>query len=1032
MSSLRRLLGLLLPLALLVGMLQATVLSAASPDGIQPSQATRDLPEGGAIAQVNDIEMYYEVQGEGEPLLLIHGAIGSGEDFAEVIPGYIEAGYQTIAIDCRGRGRSTDSGQPLSYALMASDIVALMDELDIERANIAGQSDGAILGIVMAIEYPDRVNKVVAFGANFNVDGLFPSFTDFVDHVTLADFDEMTGEAYRRLAPDPDYLPVMLEKVRHMLLTQPDFTLEQLMSIEAPVLVFDGENEDTVRIDHAKAMAAAIPNASMVILPGTGHHLMYEDPETYLAYAIPFLTGELDAPPEGKYAAVNDIQMYYEVYGEGDPILLLHSVTGSTAQFADVIPMLAEEYQVIAVDLRGHGRSTDSGQPYTYELMASDIVALMDELGIDKADVVGNKDGGIIGLVMATRYPERLNRLVAASVNYSPAGFQPWFPDWVKSVTVDDFRAMLGERYAEIAPDPGFVPTMLERTRYLLLTQPNFTLDELATITHPVLVLAGADEDVIEVGHIEEMAAAIPNAQLVLIDEGTHGVLDEQTDAWIEAVSDFLHEPMAATGEVAEDTVPRFEPADCVYPDLAAVDAECGYLVVREDRTNPDSPTIRIQVIKVAAMSDEPAPEPIIVIPGGPGADGPFYAWLFGISPISEVMRAEHDLYILETRGAMMSEPGLYCPETEADWAPMVEMTMAEEAAVRREQFIACHDRLVAENVNLSAYGYWDIAQDVADLAAALEFDSVNIYGVSAGTPAAMLTMVVMPEGIRSVVLDSVYPPETTFMPYLAEYLQTALDEAFAACRADAPCAEAYPDLEGALVEVLEQLRAEPVIVTIEQESGESFAVPVDDVKFVRYLHDVIFAGDGFTLIPAAIYTAEAGDFQAVAESWLNYVAGEHSVVSAEGGSWAKGMMYSALCLAEGQHIGVAEAEAAIRSSDVLPSIQDWAVWMLGDYLAPCEAWNVAPASAMALEPVASDLPVLMLTGLYDPEGRASLSRDAADRLPNSFFYELPSGHALVLTECGLDLMTQFWQDPSTAPDAACMEAMTPAWVLPE
>ena len=100
-----------------------------------------------------------------------------------------------------------------------------------------------------------------------------------------------------------------------------------------------------------------------------------------------------------------------------------------------------------------------------------------------------------------------------------------------------------------------------------------------------------------------------------------------------------------------------------------------------------------------------------------------------------------------------------------------------------------------------------------------------------------MLVMAVMPEGIRSVILDSVYPPETTFMPYLAEYLQTSLDQVFAACRADTACAEAYPDLEGALVDVQVRLRAEPVMVAVAHASGETFAVPVDDVKFVRYLH---------------------------------------------------------------------------------------------------------------------------------------------------------------------------------------------------
>lgn len=498
------------------------------------------LREGGAIARVNDIEMYYEIRGEGEPLLLIHGAIGSTADFDEVLSAFHDAGFQTIAIDCRGRGRSTDSGQMLTYALMAEDAITLMDELGIEKASIAGQSDGAMIGLHMAIHFPERVDKLISYGANFNVGGLLPRNVAWLESLTQADMEAMFGEGYRQLAPDPDHLPVLLEQLRHMFLTQPDFTIADLMGIEAEVLVFDGEEEDTVRIEHAKQMAAAIPNASMVILPDTGHHLMYEDPETYLDYAIPFLTGELNAPPEGKYAAVNGIEMYYEIHGEGEPLLLIHSVAAHSAQFADVIPALAEDYQVIAVDFRGHGRTIDSGQPLSYELIASDMIALLDQLDIDAVHIVGNKDGGITGLVMATQHPERVKSLVTASVNWSPAGFQPWFVDWLKGVTLEEWDGMVGEMYRTVAPEPSIMAVMLEKDRNMLLTQPTFTLEQLSTIDVPVLVLAGADEEVVELPHIEQMAAALPNAELMLIDGGGHGVLEEQFDVWMAAVQAFL------------------------------------------------------------------------------------------------------------------------------------------------------------------------------------------------------------------------------------------------------------------------------------------------------------------------------------------------------------------------------------------------------------------------------------------------------------------------------------------------------------
>lgn len=250
-------------------------------------------------------------------------------------------------------------------------------------------------------------------------------------------------------------------------------------------------------------------------------------------------------PAGGAIAQVNDIAMYYEIHGEGEPVLLMHSVTGSMAQFENVIPILAEEYQVIAVDFRGHGRTTDAGQPLSYELMASDMVALLDQLGIDAVHIVGNKDGGIIGLAMAMVHPERVKSLVAASANWSPAGFQPWFVDYVRGATLEDWDGMTGEMYRSVAPDPSIMPVMLEKVRNLLLMQPNFTLEQLSAITTPVLVLAGADEEVLEIVHVEEMASAIPHAELVLIDEAGHGVLDEQFEAWMAAVSTFLEEATA-------------------------------------------------------------------------------------------------------------------------------------------------------------------------------------------------------------------------------------------------------------------------------------------------------------------------------------------------------------------------------------------------------------------------------------------------------------------------------------------------------
>ena len=159
----------------------------------------------------------------------------------------------------------------------------------------------------------------------------------------------------------------------------------------------------------------------------------------------------MPAPVESGMAPVNDIQMYYAVYGQGEPVLLIHGGLGSADAWGFQVPELAESHKVIVADSRGHGRSTRSEKPFGYALMADDYLALLDHLGIDKVALVGWSDGGIIGLEIAIRHPERLSRLFAFAANYTPEG--------VKASVADDptFNADIeraGKDYARLSPTP--------------------------------------------------------------------------------------------------------------------------------------------------------------------------------------------------------------------------------------------------------------------------------------------------------------------------------------------------------------------------------------------------------------------------------------------------------------------------------------------------------------------------------------------------------------------------------------------------
>jgi pimeloyl-ACP methyl ester carboxylesterase len=239
-------------------------------------------------ANVGDIRMYYEMRGEGVPVLLLHGGAGNGrEDWSKLCP-ILAKQYRLVVPDSRAQGRSTDSDKPLGYDLMTNDVIGLMDHLGIERAYVIGASDGGIIGLNMAMRYPDRVIGVVAYGANFHPDGLTSATVEWIENVTPENYGDDADADYLSVAPDPDQFGVMLEKVTSMWLSQPDWTEDDLAQIQTPVLVIDDTLGLTIRTDHVRTMAAAIPGARLVLIDDTDHAATSEKPEEFAGHVQAF------------------------------------------------------------------------------------------------------------------------------------------------------------------------------------------------------------------------------------------------------------------------------------------------------------------------------------------------------------------------------------------------------------------------------------------------------------------------------------------------------------------------------------------------------------------------------------------------------------------------------------------------------------------------------------------------------------------------------------------------------------------------
>ena len=250
--------------------------------------AAMPAPAESGYADVNGIEMYYATFGAGEPVILLHGGLGNADYWGNQVPELAKQ-FKVIVADSRGHGRSTRSAEPYSYELMASDVVALMDHLKIDKASLVGWSDGGIIGLDIAIKHPERLDKLFAFGANYNVGGLRE---DIADSVVFNAYIEKAGQDYAKLSKTPTEYEAFLNAISEMWATQPDYAPDQLRSISVPTVIADGEYDEGIKQEHGKEMAGLIPGAKLVVMPELSHFAMWQDPAAFNAAVMDFLAAE--------------------------------------------------------------------------------------------------------------------------------------------------------------------------------------------------------------------------------------------------------------------------------------------------------------------------------------------------------------------------------------------------------------------------------------------------------------------------------------------------------------------------------------------------------------------------------------------------------------------------------------------------------------------------------------------------------------------------------------------------------------------
>jgi pimeloyl-ACP methyl ester carboxylesterase len=262
------------------------------------AEGAAPLPDTNAQGHVenNGARIWYAAYGAGSPVILLHGGMGNSGNWGYQVPALVEHGYRAIVIDSRGHGRSTRDEQPYSYELMASDVTAVMDALNLKQAALVGWSDGACTALILAAQAPARVAGVFYFACNMDPSGVKPfEFTPMIGRCLSRHTQD-----YQHLSATPDRFAEFSEAVGLMQRTQPNYSVQDLAAIRVPVVIVHSEHDEFIKREHAEYLARSIPNAEFVYLPGVSHFAPLQRPELFNSAILAFLGRVLPHTPDNQ------------------------------------------------------------------------------------------------------------------------------------------------------------------------------------------------------------------------------------------------------------------------------------------------------------------------------------------------------------------------------------------------------------------------------------------------------------------------------------------------------------------------------------------------------------------------------------------------------------------------------------------------------------------------------------------------------------------------------------------------------------
>ena len=468
---------------------------------------------------------------------------------------------------------------------------------------------------------------------------------------------------------------------------------------------------------------------------------------------------------------------------------------------------------------------------------------------------------------------------------------------------------------------------------------------------------------------------------------------------------------VTSSGIATAQEVGAFEPADCWFdkpiPFVPGPEYECGYVTVPERHENPDSPVIQLPVAISRAPVETAKPDPLILAQGGPGGDAfEVFSILLGASTIPQ----ERDIVIFNQRGTKYAKPDLSCTESFDGMAEVLALPADEGEALSLQFLQACYDRLAAEGIDLSAYNSLQNAADVNAIRQALGYDEYNFYGVSYGTLLGMHLIQGHQDGLRSVILDGVVPPNLNFIPRVTANTDRIFTEIIETCERSPECNRQYPNLEQRFFDQVDRLNDSPTTVTLRNsKTGERVMARLDGDTLVDVLFQAFYLPDSYAYFPKLVSNLEAGDMTFVEGIWPLFAFDE---------SISEGMYFSVVC-SEDADFSADELEL----DGVRPYFAAGARADLDSYSDACAIWEVEQLPDSVDDPVVSDIPTLLLSGRYDPITPPSFAEVAAEGLSSNNNLVNPTGsHGVAFGDLCMDrIMNQFLDTPRGTIDASCL-----------